>query len=96
MPAIGVSLDEQGARSLRAALIVLNALPPELRAEVEEVTAGTQDAVEMRLRDGAQVEWGNEEDAALKVKVLQTLRSLPENQGAALFDVSAPTMPITR
>lgn len=96
IPEIGVSLDDEGARSLRAARIVLNALPPELRAEVAEVTAGTQDAVEMRLRDGAVVEWGNGEDAALKVKVLQTLRSLPENQGVTLYDVSAPTMPITR
>ncbi|OCI31597.1 cell division protein FtsQ [Oerskovia enterophila] len=96
IPEIGVSLDEKGARSLRAARIVLNALPPELRAEVAEVTAETQDAVEMTLRDGAVVEWGNGEDAALKVKVLQTLRSLPENQGATLYDVSAPTMPITR
>ncbi|MFF2623416.1 cell division protein FtsQ/DivIB [Oerskovia jenensis] len=96
LPAIGVTLDEKGARSLRAARIVLNALPPELRAEVAEVTAPTQDAVTMTLRDGAVVEWGNEEDAALKVRVLQALRGLPENQGARLFDVSAPTMPITR
>ena len=96
LPEIGVTLDEQGARSLRAARIVLNVLPPELRAEVAEVTAPTQDAVQMRLRDGALVEWGNEEDAALKVEVLQALRALPENQGATLFDVSAPTMPITR
>lgn len=96
IPEIGVSLDEEGARSLRAARIVLNALPPELRAEVAEVTAETQDAVAMTLRDGAVVEWGNGEDAALKVKVLQTLRALPENQGVTLYDVSAPTMPITR
>ncbi|TGJ94585.1 cell division protein FtsQ, partial [Actinotalea fermentans ATCC 43279 = JCM 9966 = DSM 3133] len=96
LPEIGVTLDEQGARSLRAARIVLNALPPELRAEVAEVTAPTQDAVTMRLRDGAVVEWGNEEDAALKVRVLQALRALPENQGVTLFDVSAPTMPISR
>jgi cell division protein FtsQ len=96
LPEIGVTLDEQGARSLRAARIVLNALPPELRAEVAEVTAPTQDAVRMSLRDGAEVEWGNEEDAALKVEVLLALRALPENQTATLFDVSAPTMPITR
>ncbi|MBE7698948.1 FtsQ-type POTRA domain-containing protein [Oerskovia sp. Sa1BUA8] len=96
LPEIGVTLDEQGARSLRAARIVLNVLPPELRAEVAEVTAQTQDAVEMTLRDGAVVEWGNEEDAALKVKVLQALRALPDNQGVRLFDVSAPTMPITQ
>lgn len=96
LPEIGVTLDEQGARSLRAARIVLNALPPELRAEVAEVTAPTQDAVTMTLRDGAVVEWGNEEDAALKVRVLQALRALPENQGVTLFDVSAPTMPISR
>ncbi|MFF3064371.1 cell division protein FtsQ/DivIB [Oerskovia sp. NPDC057915] len=96
LPEIGVTLDEKGARSLHAARIVLNALPPELRAEVAEVTAPTQDAVTMTLRDGAVVEWGNEEDAALKVRVLQALRALPENQGVTLFDVSAPTMPISR
>lgn len=84
------------ARPLRAALVILNALPPDVRAQVAEVSAATQDAVEMRLRDGATVLWGSAEEVALKVKVFQTLRALPENAAASVYDVSSPTTPITR
>ena len=73
-----------------------NALPADLHAQVAEVSAPTRDAVRMTLRDGVVVEWGSSEDAALKVRVLQTLRAVPENAGVTLYDVSAPTMPVTR
>ncbi|MCB7137787.1 cell division protein FtsQ/DivIB [Cellulosimicrobium marinum] len=94
LPEVEVPLDDVDA--LDAALVLLNALPPDLGAEVAEVSAETRDAVVMRLRDGATVEWGSAEDAALKVRVLETLRSVPENAEATVFDVSAPTLPVTR
>ncbi|WP_265523338.1 cell division protein FtsQ/DivIB [Oerskovia flava] len=96
LPEIDAPLDETGARSLHAALVVLGALPRELQLEVEEVSAATQDAVVMTLRDGAVVEWGSSQDAALKIEVLTMLRSLPENEDVEFYDVSAPTLPITR
>ena len=55
-----------------------------------------QDTVHLVLADGAQVEWGSADDTALKARVLQTLRAAPASAGAAVYDVSAPTMPITR
>ena len=96
LPEVEVPLDDAGRRALDAALVLLNALPPELHAEVAEVSATTRDAVVMRLRDGATVEWGSAEDAALKVQVLQTLRTVTAEDDVSVFDVSAPTMPVTR
>lgn len=96
LPEIDAPLDERGAKALDAALVLLNALPADLHAQVAEVSAPTRDAVRMTLRDGVVVEWGSSEEAALKVRVLQTLRSVPENAGVTLYDVSAPTMPVTR
>ncbi|KLN33606.1 hypothetical protein FB00_16910 [Cellulosimicrobium funkei] len=96
LPEIEAPLDERGAKALDAALVLLNALPADLHAQVAEVSAPTRDAVRMTLRDGVVVEWGSSEEAALKVRVLQTLRAVPENAGVTLYDVSAPTMPVTR
>lgn len=96
LPQVEVPLDDADPRALEAAIVLLNALPPELRAEVQHVSASTRDAVVMRLRDGDTVEWGSAEEAALKVRVLQTLRAVPENAAVTVFDVSAPTLPVTR
>ncbi|MFC8921565.1 cell division protein FtsQ/DivIB [Cellulosimicrobium sp. NPDC057127] len=96
LPQVEVPLDDADPLALDAAIVLLNALPPELRAEVEHVSASTRDAVVMGLRDGDTVEWGSAEDAALKVRVLQTLRAVPENAEVTVFDVSAPTLPVTR
>ncbi len=96
LPEVDVPLDDTGRRALESALVLVNALPPELHAQVAEVSATTRDAVVMRLRDGVTVEWGSSEDAALKVRVLQTLRAVPENAAVTVYDVSAPTLPVTR
>ncbi|ARK05753.1 hypothetical protein B8281_14475 [Cellulosimicrobium sp. TH-20] len=96
LPEIDAPLDDQGARALDAALVLLNALPADLHAQVAEVSAPTRDAVRMMLRDGVVVEWGSSEEAALKVRVLQTLRAVPENAGVTVYDVSAPRLPVTR
>lgn len=96
LPEIDAPLDDQGARALDAALVLLNALPADLHAQVAEVSAPTRDAVSMTLRDGVVVEWGSSEEAALKVRVLQTLRAVPENAGVTVYDVSAPRLPVTR
>lgn len=83
-------------RTLEAVLTVLEALPVELLGEVAEVSASSQDTVTMELRDGARVDWGSGQDTSLKIAVLGALRSAPESAGAEVFDVSAPTLPITK
>lgn len=92
LPVVEVPVGE--ARILSAVLGVLHSLPEVLLADVAKVSAATQDTVEFVLRDGATVEWGSAQDAALKVAVLQALRAAPETAGSSRYDVSAPTMPV--
>ena len=82
----------RGTQGLGAALDVLGELPPGLLEEITQVRAGSTDTVGFRLRDGSQVEWGSADLSALKAQVLEVLRQRP----AQVYDVSAPTMPVTR
>lgn len=83
-------------RTLTAVLGVLDALPADLRSQVAAVQAASQDTVGMDLRDGAHVVWGSADQTALKIAVLKALRAAPVSSHAKVFDVSAPTLPITR
>jgi cell division protein FtsQ len=94
LPAISVPLDEESAGSLRAALAVVSALPPELASEVAQVSAQTQDDVETVLRDGVSVRWGGEGSLPLKLEVVRTLREVAPDAG--VIDVSSPELPVTR
>ncbi len=96
LPQIEVPLEDSGGRALRAALTVVAASSPELRAQVATVSARSQDSVEMVLRDGVRVRWGDASQSALKVQVLEALRAAPGAAKATVFDVSAPKAPITR
>lgn len=42
------------------------------------------------------VRWGSDEDIATKIKVFRALYALPENSKATIYDLSAPTAPITK
>ncbi|WP_291797267.1 cell division protein FtsQ/DivIB, partial [Cellulomonas sp.] len=94
LPVVEVPVGDK--RTLAAVLSVLRALPADLLGEVGQVSAQTQDTVTMQLRDGARVEWGSAQQAPLKIAVLQALRKAPSSTGAHVYDVSAPTLPVTR
>ena len=94
LPVVEVPVGDK--RTLAAVLSVLRALPADLLGEVGQVSAQTQDTVTMQLRDGARVEWGSAQQAPLKIAVLQALRKAPSSAGARVYDVSAPTLPVTR
>ena len=96
LPVISVPLDDPDARAMTAVLTVLQQLPDDLAAQIATASADSQDTVSFGLRDGATVEWGSADQTALKVTVLATLRAAPASQTASVFDVSAPTWPITR
>lgn len=96
LPVVVVPADDPGARAALAVLTVLQGLPDDLVAQVTGASAGSQDTVRLTLADGAQVEWGSADEIALKVRVLAALRTAEVSRGAAVYDVSAPTMPITR
>ncbi|WP_239071104.1 cell division protein FtsQ/DivIB [Cellulomonas chitinilytica] len=94
LPVVDVPVGDK--RALRAVLTVLQQLPADLLAQVAAVSAHTQDRVTMMLRDGVEVDWGSAVETPLKIAVLSTLRASPATQGATVFDVSAPRLPITR
>ncbi|MCL2464027.1 MAG: cell division protein FtsQ/DivIB [Micrococcales bacterium] len=91
-----VSVPEGDPRTLAAVLTVLRQLPASLAPDVGDVSATTQDAITMTLRDGVVVMWGGDSDTALKAAVLATLRASPAVQGVHTIDVSAPRMPVTK
>lgn len=92
LPVVAVPPGAQAPDSLRAVLTVLGALPSPLLTDVAEAGASSPDAVWFTVTDGSRVEWGNTEAPELKTRVLEVLRQRP----AAVYDVSAPTMPVTR
>ena len=73
-----------------AAEVVL-ALPTDLRGEVREVRAGTQDDVRLSLKGGMTVIWGDHSESDLKAKVLERL--LETDPKASSIDVSSPRAP---
>lgn len=94
LPVVDVPVGD--ARTLSAVLTVLEQLPADLLAQVQGVSARTQDTVTMQLRDGVRVDWGSAAETPLKIAVLATLRSSGAAAGATVVDVSAPRLPITR
>ncbi|HZI96557.1 MAG TPA: FtsQ-type POTRA domain-containing protein [Actinomycetales bacterium] len=92
LPLVEVDVPSAGADALRETTTVLQALPDDLRAQVERAGAASPDSVTLVLRGGAQVVWGSADDAAMKAEVLRVLLSQP----ADVYDVSSPTTPVTR
>jgi cell division protein FtsQ len=69
-----------------AALTVLTALTPELRADLESLTAAGPASIELALRSGWTVVWGDETDSDAKAQVATALL----DRDGAVIDVSAP------
>jgi cell division protein FtsQ len=95
LPSIVVSLSdaEAGTRAMDAALAVLGALPPRLAADIQTVSAATQDDVRTTLSDGRVIRWGSGAQVELKTRVAQTL--LKAEPSATTIDVSSPALPVT-
>lgn len=92
LPLVEVDVATAGADALREVTTVLQSLPDDVRAQVEQAGAASRDSVTLRMRGGAQVVWGSADDAAAKAEVLRVLLTTP----AAVYDVSSPTTPVTR
>ncbi|MGV8897345.1 MAG: FtsQ-type POTRA domain-containing protein [Rhodoglobus sp.] len=70
---------------------VLLALPPEMLAQVDSVTARTQDDVSLVLTGvGQGVTWGSADDSVAKANLLAQLIKLTDPTQPGVFDVSAP------
>lgn len=87
-----VPLKKGRESSLAAVLTVLDEIPAKLREEIADIGADSRDTVFFTLESGERVEWGSSDDSALKASVLEILRQ----QEAGIYDVSAPTLPVTR
>lgn len=77
--------------ALETAVAVLVALPEDVRSRVVTIVATTRDDVDLLLRSGAEVRWGNAEQSEMKAEVLRALL----RRKADLYDVSAPELPTT-
>jgi len=97
MPVIDTGEASIGNKGFTAAIEVLLALPPELLARVDTITASTKDDVGFSLIGGAQsVKWGSADRSETKAKVLAALVGSQDAAAALLFDVSAPEAPVVR
>lgn len=80
-----------------SAIEVLLALPPELLARVESISATTQDDVTFVLAGDIQsVIWGSADRTAFKARVLAALIATQAATTRLEFDVSAPDAPVVR
>ncbi len=77
---------------------VLSELPDKLLSAVDHATATSKDFVELKLKDGTLVVWGNDQDSALKIKVLEALLGAPKDQESPIkvYDISSPQHPVAR
>lgn len=78
--------------ALAEAAAVVDALPPDLAAQVDYVEVETIDTISLRLRDGRTIFWGSGEDSVDKAKVIAVLLE----QRATAYDVSVPAQPTIR
>ncbi len=82
-----------------AAIFIQN-LPSDLLNNMESLAIRSQEFIQskhMALTSGELiVRWGNNQDLAVKVKVLRSLLALPENRDAKLIDLSSPLSPIAK
>lgn len=88
--------DLQGT-AFRSMVEVLLALPSDLLATVDSISATTQDDVALVLTGvGQQVRWGSAEDSATKARVLAALIAVTDPATPGVFDVSAPGTAVFR
>ncbi len=91
-----LSIPAGDERILDAALEVIRNVPTDIRAQITSMGAQTEDSVSFQLASGLRVDWGSASDSALKAQVLEAMMASGATAGAAVVDVSAPTMPITK
>jgi len=92
-------LDEVGidGRGFSATAAVLIALPPDVLAQVDSITARTRDDVTLTLSATSQrVVWGSPADSDRKAAVLAALLGMFAGAGPGVYDVSAPGSAVFR
>lgn len=97
LPLLQLDDDGTGGRAFTAIAEVLVALPPDVLAQVDSITARTRDDVTLSLAGSAQrVVWGSASDSPRKATVLSALLAMFGGSGAGVYDVSAPGSAVFR
>ena len=97
VPFVDLAGATSSSATFKAAVEVLLSLPPELLAQVQSVSAHTQDDVTLVLAGvGQRVTWGAADDSAKKAALLAALIKATDPAQAGEFDVSAPTNGVFR
>lgn len=97
VPLIDLAGADTSSAAFKSVVEVLLALPAPLLAQVDTVTARTQDDVRMTFVGvGQQVSWGSAEDSDKKAVLLAALISKIDPNRPGLFDVSAPNNGVFR
>ncbi|HEY8472742.1 MAG TPA: FtsQ-type POTRA domain-containing protein [Natronosporangium sp.] len=86
LPVVIVATPGPADPATRAALAVLDSLTPQLRADLESVAAPGPARIELKLRSGWTVVWGDESDSEAKAQVATALL----DRDGEVIDVSAP------
>jgi cell division protein FtsQ len=81
----------QTSESVAAVVVLIGERDPDLRRQIESVSAGSKDSIELKLTKGRTVVWGSSDDGRRKLQVLTPLLGLE----ATRYDVSAPDQPTT-
>ncbi len=94
-PTIDTSAAPVGSPGFLGATAVLRALPAELLAKVDSVSAATPDSVTLVLTGaGQKVVWGSVDNSALKAIVLDKLIGTQSPDDHLTYDVSSPDNPV--
>ncbi|MCG2623855.1 cell division protein FtsQ/DivIB [Arthrobacter sp. I2-34] len=96
LPLINAAKAKKDPDVFRTITAVLGALPPKVLARLDHASANSVDSVQLQLKDGTSVLWGNAEQRELKAKVLEALLKADPEVPVQVFDVSTPTRPVTR
>jgi cell division protein FtsQ len=91
VPVIDLGTADRTSLAFTSVVEVLLAMPPGLLAQVDSISAQTQDDVSLVLVGvGQSVRWGSADGSARKAALLATLISVTDPASAGEFDVSAP------
>ena len=91
VPLIGAGGQDPASASFTSVVAVLLALPAPLLAQVDSITASTQDDVTFVLRGiGQTVVWGSADESAFKAAALAAMVAKQDPAARIEYDVSAP------
>lgn len=92
LPELQVHLAASTDPNTRSALDVLGSVDSSLRKKVVAVQAQTSGNVQLRLRKGKVVQWGDASEGKRKLQVLKAIMTRP----GKIYDVSSPELPTVR